>query len=401
MKNKIELKKYLFATLIIFVVFVSVFNVLYAYQYNTYTKNYNNKLNSIINKIEKKYPNITAKEILEILNNDKKVEDSLSKFGITELDSAILENESNYKNFIMINSITISLFVLILVLFFIKYNIKKYKDINEITKCIENINNKVYELHIDKNSEDELSILKNEIYKTTIMLKEEAENSKKDKLELKDSLSNISHQLKTPLTSILIIIDNLIDTSEMNYSMREEFLRDIKREITNINFLVGSLLKIAKLDTNTVNFIEEDVKLKKIVEESIKNVSVLSDLKNVDIKINIINDSIIRCDFKWQIEAITNILKNCVEHSKEDSKIEITISDNKIYSLMEIKDNGVGIDKEDINHIFQRFYKGKNSSNDSIGIGLSLAKTIIDKSNGSINVESGKSGTKFVIKYFK
>lgn len=401
MKNKIELKKYLFATLIIFVVFVSVFNVLYAYQYNTYTKNYNNKLNSIINKIEKKYPNITAKEILKILNNDKKVEDSLSKFGITELDSAILENESNYKNFIMINSITISLFVLILVLFFIKYNIKKYKDINEITKCIENINNKVYELHIDKNSEDELSILKNEIYKTTIMLKEEAENSKKDKLELKDSLSNISHQLKTPLTSILIIIDNLIDTSEMNYSMREEFLRDIKREITNINFLVGSLLKIAKLDTNTVNFIEEDVKLKKIVEESIKNVSVLSDLKNVDIKINIINDSIIRCDFKWQIEAITNILKNCVEHSKEDSKIEITISDNKIYSLMEIKDNGVGIDKEDINHIFQRFYKGKNSSNDSIGIGLSLAKTIIDKSNGSINVESGKSGTKFVIKYFK
>lgn len=401
MKNKIELKKYLFATLIIFVVFVSVFNVLYAYQYNTYTKNYNNKLNSIINKIEKKYPNITAKEILEILNNDKKVEDSLSKFGITELDSAILENESNYKNFIMINSITISLFVLILVLFFIKYNIKKYKDINEITKCIENINNKVYELHIDKNSEDELSILKNEIYKTTIMLKEEAENSKKDKLELKDSLSNISHQLKTPLTSILIIIDNLIDTSEMNYSMREEFLRDIKREITNINFLVGSLLKIAKLDTNTVNFIEEDVKLKKIVEESIKNVSVLSDLKNVDIKINIINDSIIRCDFKWQIEAITNILKNCVEHSKEDSKIEITISDNKIYSLMEIKDNGVGIDKEDINHIFQRFYKGKNSSHDSIGIGLSLAKTIIDKSNGSINVESGKSGTKFIIKYFK
>ncbi len=301
----------------------------------------------------------------------------------------------------MINSITISLFVLILVLFFIKYNIKKYKDINEITKCIENINNKVYELHIDKNSEDELSILKNEIYKTTIMLKEEAENSKKDKLELKDSLSNISHQLKTPLTSILIIIDNLIDTSEMNYSMREEFLRDIKREITNINFLVGSLLKIAKLDTNTVNFIEEDVKLEKIVEESIKNVSMLSDLKNVDIKINIINDSIIRCDFKWQIEAITNILKNCVEHSKEDSKIEITISDNKIYSLMEIKDNGVGIDNEDINHIFQRFYKGKNSSNDSIGIGLSLAKTIIDKSNGSINVESGKSGTKFVIKYFK
>ena len=94
-------------------------------------------------------------------------------------------------------------------------------------------------------------------------------------------------------------------------------------------------------------------------------------------------------------------MKNCVEHSKEDSKIEITISDNKIYSLMEIKDNGVGIDNEDINHIFQRFYKGKNSSHDSIGIGLSLAKTIIDKSNGSINVESGKSGTKFVIKYFK
>ena len=284
---------------------------------------------------------------------------------------------------------------------FIKYEKKKSKNIQDIINCIEKINHKNYELDIDEMSEDELSILKNEIYKTTIMLKESAENSLKDKLELKDSLSDISHQLKTPLTSILIILDNLLDNPDMDESLREDFIRDIKREIININFLVQSLLKLSKLDTNTVSFIEKEVNVSNIVKESIKNVLLLSELKNIEIKLNIKEDSIIKCDEKWQIEAISNIIKNCVEHSYDNNKVIVSIMNNKVYTEIKIQDFGEGIDKKDINHIFDRFYKGKNSSHDSIGIGLALSKSIIEKSNGNIFVESSEKGTIFTIKYFK
>ena len=288
-----------------------------------------------------------------------------------------------------------------MILIFLYFNKKKDKEINKITKCIEEINRRNYKLEIDDISEDELSILKNEIYKTTIMLKEAAENSNKEKLELKDSLLDISHQLKTPLTSILIILDNLIDDPEMDKDIREDFIKDIKREINGINFLVQSILKLSKLDTNTINFIEDEIELNKIVIEAIKNVSMLSDLRNVNVNLKIKSNSVIKCDFKWQVEAISNILKNCIEHSNENSDVIVIIEDNKVYSKIIIKDNGGGIAKEDLPHIFERFYKGKNATSDSIGIGLSLAKTIIEKDNGTISVQSSDKGSIFEIKYFK
>lgn len=288
-----------------------------------------------------------------------------------------------------------------MILIFLYFNKKKDKEINKITKCMEEINRRNYKLEIDDISEDELSILKNEIYKTTIMLKEAAENSNKEKLELKDSLSDISHQLKTPLTSILIILDNLIDDPEMDKDIREDFIKDIKREINGINFLVQSILKLSKLDTNTINFIEDEIELNKIVIEAIKNVSMLSDLRNVNVNLKIKSNSVIKCDFKWQVEAISNILKNCIEHSNENSDVIVIIEDNKVYSKIIIKDNGGGIAKEDLPHIFERFYKGKNATSDSIGIGLSLAKTIIEKDNGTISVQSSDKGSIFEIKYFK
>lgn len=168
---------------------------------------------------------------------------------------------------------------------FIKYNKLKDTKLTEIIKYIEEINNKNYKLDIDDNTEDELSILKNEIYKTTVMLKEMAENSASDKANLKDSLSNISHQLKTPLTSIVIMLDNILDTEDMDSNIRKDFIKDIKREIININFLVESLLKLSKLDANSVNLINKKVNIKDILQESIKNVSIICDLKNIKINI--------------------------------------------------------------------------------------------------------------------
>lgn len=403
MKNKIELKKYIISTLIVFICLFVLFLFLNIYEYKTYTKNFNNKISAIINVIKKDYPKITDKEIIKILNNDTlKTNDFFNKYGIDVNNKSILiKNDRDYHKFLAINLSFLTITVVILLIIYIRYNYKKEKDIKDIIKCIEQINKKNYEIQIDSISEDELSILKNEIYKTTIMLKETAENSNKDKLNLKKSLEDISHQLKTPLTSILVMLDNIIEDSNMEEKIRNDFIVDIKRNVLNINFLVQSLLKLSKFDANTVHFVKQENDLKTIIEESIKNVSTLCDLRNINIKLNIKENSKIICDDKWQIEALTNIIKNAIEHSKNNSNIIINIENNNVYSMIEVIDFGEGIAKKDIKHIFERFYKCKNTKTDSIGIGLALAKTIIEEDKGTISVESNKLETKFIIKYYK
>lgn len=288
-----------------------------------------------------------------------------------------------------------------LCILYFRYNYKRKNDIKDIIKYIEQINRRNYELEIDTISEDELSILKNEIYKTAVMLKEAALNSNKDKLNLKKSLEDISHQLKTPLTSILVLLDNLIDEPDMDSSIRNDFIIDIKRNVININFLVQALLKLSKFDANTVHFIKKENDLEMIVKEAVKNVSTLCDLRNINIKLNTLENAKVMCDAKWQIEAITNIIKNAIEHSKDNSSIIINIDNNRVYSKIEVIDFGDGISKRDIKHIFERFYKGANATSNSIGIGLALAKTIIEEDKGTIVVESNEANTKFTIKYFK
>lgn len=403
MKNKIELKKYIISTLIVFICLFVLFLFLNIYEYKTYTKNFNNKISAIINVIKKDYPKITDKEIIEIINNDTlKTNDFFNKYGIDVNNKSILiKNDRDYRKFLAINLSFLTITVVILLIIYIRYNYKKEKDIKDIIKCIEQINKKNYEIQIDSISEDELSILKNEIYKTTIMLKEAAENSSKDKLNLKKSLEDISHQLKTPLTSILVMLDNIIEDSNMEEKIRNDFIVDIKRNVLNINFLVQSLLKLSKFDANAIHFVKQENDLKTIIEESIKNVSTLCDLRNINIKLNIKENSKIICDDKWQIEALTNIIKNAIEHSKNNSNIIINIENNNVYSMIEVIDFGEGIAKKDIKHIFERFYKCKNTKTDSIGIGLALAKTIIEEDKGTISVESNKLETKFIIKYYK
>ena len=403
MKNKIKLKRYFISTLITSICLMFLFLALNIYEYHTYTKNFNNKIGAIITVVKNKNPNVTDNELIEILNSDNMdTNDFFTKYGIDVNNTSILlNNEKNHRTFLIYNTSFLLITIFILLTLFIRYNYKKEKEIKDIVRYIEQINKKNYELQIDSISEDELSILKNEIYKTTIMLKETAENSRKDKINLKKSLEDISHQLKTPLTSILVALDNIIDDPDMDADVRIDFIRDIKRNVVNISFLVQSLLKLSKFDSNTINFIKKKYSLKNIVNESIKNVSTLCDLRNIDIEFNKKKDPKIECDYKWQTEAITNILKNSIDHSKNDSKIVINIDDNNVYSIIEIIDNGNGINQNDMPHIFERFYKGENSKSDSIGIGLALAKTIIEEDNGNISVKSNKSETKFAIKYFK
>ena len=402
MKNSPELKKTVFIIIDIIIIAVILFEFFYIFEYRKYTDNFNIKINSIINKVLSEYPDISKQEIIEVLNsNDNAKNDILKEYGIDlSNDSIVLQNDNLFFSFSILNILIIVFISIIVLIVFLRYNKNKDKKISEITRYIEEINNKNYKLDIDDNKEGELSILKNEVYKTTVMLKEFAENSLKDKILLKDSLSDISHQLRTPLTSMNIMLDNLIYDKNMSENLKQEFIKDIRRETINISFLVESLLKLSRLDANSVKFISKEVYIKDILEEAIKNVSVLADLKNIEILCFGSEDIKINCDKKWQVEAITNILKNAIEYSYENSKIEINSMQNKIYTKLEIKDFGKGISEEDLPHIFERFYKSKNSLGESAGIGLALAKSIITNANGYITAESTVgNGSKFIIKF--
>lgn len=412
MRNKLNLKKYLILCIIILIVFIVIFSIINWIQYNKYTKNVNIIISNIVENIQTQYPNVNMNDIIKILNSEEITNNGLlSQYGIDiEKDSVIYKNNEDYAFFMVINIGVGIILIIVVAIIFMSYQKSQNKKIKEITKYIEEINNKNYTLDIKDNDEDELSILKNELYKITVMLKEQAENSKNDKLGLKKSLEDISHQLKTPLTSITIMLDNILDNPDMEVNTRNEFIKDINREISNINFFVQTLLNLSKFDADTIVFNSRTEKLEDIIEESIKNVLPICDLKNIDIVVSkergetkdAQQEPEVKCDLKWQIEAVTNILKNSVEHSKTNDKINIYFSENNMYSEIIIKDEGIGIDKQDLKHIFERFYKGKNSSKDSVGIGLALAKTIVEKDNGYITVESEiNKGTSFYIRYLK
>jgi len=359
-------------------------------------------MEAILQKVQEAYPDVTGEEMILLMNSSEiEGQSFLEKYGIDlEKDTALMQNQKHFQIYLTVNIGMLALFAGTVIGVFLRYNQKKDKELEEITRYIEEINQKNYHLKIDDMSEDELSILKTEIYKTTVMLKETAEQSVKDKEKLKQLLSDISHQLKTPLTSIMVILDNLTDDPDMDVKVRADFIRDVKREIVNINFLVQVLLKLSKLDADTVVFLREEIPVKKLIDHAVQNVSVLCDLKNVKIERRGREDVMLVCDFRWQAEAFTNILKNCVEYSTENDRILITTEKNAVYTRISIRDFGPGIDEEDRKHIFERFYRGKNAAAESVGIGLALAKAIIKSDNGAVSVEPEEPGTRFDVKYF-
>ena len=378
-------------------------------QYKQVTDIVNVKIANILGKIKEDYPEIDTKEIIGILNSDtnssefEEGKQELLNYGIDiEQIDTILSVQNQMETNLKINVIIIISFSILWIIAILIYLNRRDKKLKEIKKYIDEISNRNYQLDIDENSEDELSNLKNELYKITVMLKEESENSKKDKENLKISVQDISHQLKTPLTSISIMLDNIKENSEMDEKTRQKFIFEISRQIEWINWLVISMLKLSKLDADVVEFRTEKINVSKFISEIIKNLEIPIEIKNQNIIVDGKEDSHFEGDYKWQQEAVTNIVKNCIEHNKDGGNIFIKYEENNLYTKISIKDEGEGISKEDLKHIFERFYKGKNSSENSVGIGLALAKSIIEKNNGMITCKSEEGkGTEFVIKYMK
>ena len=385
-----------------YVVLLFSVGIITYFDYVKYSNLVNGFVNTVIYEIKKDYPDYDESKIIKLINLSEYEDTLLNNYGFSKSDISVLYSFKN--SFIHSLFINLIFMVLISLIFFviILFNRKKEKkELNEIVEYIKDINKGNYDLKLTNNKESMYSILKNEIYTTTVMLKEKAENELKDKLSVKDSLTNISHQLKTPLTSISLLVDNLCDNN-VSPEIQKEFLEDIKFQVKNINYLIIQLLKLSKFDANVVVFKKENINVKNIIFEVLKYVDPLIDLKNINIHVNGKNNVSFIGDYQWEFEALSNIIKNCIDYIPDNKSIYIEFKENNFYTQIEIIDEGLGIAPSEVNHIFERFYKGKNSSNNSFGIGLALAKEIILKDNGKIIVNSKlDKGTKFKIKYYK
>lgn len=276
---------------------------------------------------------------------------------------------------------------------------RRYKNLNDLNDYLSLVCKGIYDMNIDDNTEGELSILKNNLYKVITLLQSQNEYLKNDKLYLADSIADISHQLKTPLTSMMVMCELL--ENEENPDKRQEFVAVINNQLSKMKWLITNILKISKLDADATEFKREEVSISKVLDDSLKPFVLTAELKNVAIQ-NGANDFVFNGDESWTVEAVSNIVKNCLEHTNDGGKIIIASDSTNLYNKLTISDNGCGIAEEDLPHIFERFYHGKNSSKESVGIGLALAKTVFEKENASVSVESEQGiGSVFEIRFYK
>lgn len=252
------------------------------------------------------------------------------------------------------------------------------------------------ELDIRDNREGAFPILKNDIYTLVNRKNEQIKVVESERNVLSDYMADISHQLKTPITSMMIMADLLEDAEP---EKQVELIHNIRFSLNKMEWLVGALLKMAKLDAHAVDFIKKDVKASELMEAVMPSVAILLDINNQTLELK--NDCVINCDKRWTVEALTNIVKNAIEHSPEDQTIEIDSGKNPMYDWISVKDNGVGMNRNQYAALFKRFEYSTNEN--GFGIGMPLALSIVKGQNGDIDVDFGGDGqgTTFIIKFFK
>jgi signal transduction histidine kinase len=302
-------------------------------------------------------------------------------------------------------SLQTAIFVWISSLLFISCNLIftkwRYRELEKLSGDLRRISNGDFSLDVRDNYEGELSILKSDIYKMTIMLSEHGSLLQEEKIKLTNAISDISHQLKTPLTSLMVMTD-LLSNPHLQESKRKEFTHNISIQIERMEWLVSSLLKLSKIDAGTVPFKKDKIYVYTLIDKAIQPILIPMDIKQQTLKVSGETSVSFVGDLNWTAEAILNILKNCIEHTEEGGEIEISYSENPLFTEITIQDNGEGIEKEDLPYIFKRFYKGKNAGEESVGIGLAMAQSIIKSQKGMIDVSSKKNeGTRFHIKLYK
>ena len=274
---------------------------------------------------------------------------------------------------------------------------KLEKQIKELTEYITRVQDHTELPGIAEITEGSIGILQSEIYKMVTILREQYSSEHKQKKYMSDMMSDISHQFKTPLTAISLMTELLMEPG-VSEEQRLEYAGKIDTQINKMAWLIRNLLTLSQLEAGVLEMKAEKVVLKEMMDDISDSLSVLAEVAEVELDCSVSDKIEIKADKHWLREAVSNIIKNCIEHTAAGGFVKVSAAQNNIYTSMVIEDNGKGIDKEHLPHIFERFYKAGNSSPNSVGIGLAMAKQIINSHGGRIEVESeaGK-GSKFII----
>ncbi|CUM96232.1 HAMP domain-containing histidine kinase [Roseburia sp. CLA-AA-H204] len=271
------------------------------------------------------------------------------------------------------------------------FTYQRYKKIADFSLHIDRLLHGDETISFGQFQEGELSVLHDEISKMTRRLIEQAEALKMEKGNLANALADISHQLKTPLTSLNILNASLCN-EELTDEERYELIRKQTMLLSRMEWLIATLLKISKLDAGTITLKPQEIYLKDVVEKAIRPLEIAAELKMQTITQVIPAELKLALDADWTAEALGNVIKNCIEHSPESSSIEIKAIERPLLTQIIIADNGAGFRKKDIPHLFDRFYQGSGSTIGNAGLGLALAKTIIVNQGGVIQAKNRKSG---------
>ena len=397
-------KKYLLGALLVIVIMTVICGVVCSVSLAKIREESFRSQIGLVAAVREKYPDLSDKEIIDSISSPTdtaETERMLRSYSITKSDWLALPNEENTAELIISGAVLCLLTGGIVFVILLFYDRRQKKLTAELTDYLSRLNTGKYDMDISSNGEDSFSRLKNEIYRTTVRLREQNENSRQDKINLKNSISDISHQIKTPLTSISVMLDRISEDRNMPEDIKRKLLTDVKHSSNYIISLVQSLLTLSRLDADSITMKHEDVSVGELLGMCRERTEILAELGEVTVKVQDCGNISLKCDKKWMSEAITNILKNCIEHTPSGGYVTMSSSQNKLFTEITVRDTGNGIPKNELPHIFERFYKGSCSDENSIGIGLSLAKTIIEKNNGYISVKSNvNEGSCFSLKIF-
>lgn len=284
---------------------------------------------------------------------------------------------------------------------FIIYQRKKERKIEELIHYLMKVQDHMELPAFTSMNEGSLGILQSEIYKLVVQLKEQYSGEQKQKTYMVDMLSDISHQIKTPMTAISLMTD-LLSTPELSDEKRLDYVEKINQQTARINWLVRNLLTLSQLEADMLELKKEEIPLKDMLDNIMDTFEIMAEVKGVVLSMECPKEVIISCDKQWTREAISNIVKNCIEHTQESGSVHIAVQQNNLATEILIQDTGEGIPKEHLPNIFKRFYKAPGASSSSVGIGLSMSKQIIMRQNGTITVESEVGvGSKFLIKLYR